>query len=516
MKITYVGNYSVDFTTENHIAKTLESMGHEVVRIQELAHHDPSWLQRVPEDTDLFLYTRTWGKMVTLADLAILKERGIPTASYHLDLYVGLSRQSGIESDPFWRTEYVFSADGDPESQAFFDSKGINHYWLLPGVFEQECIMLPPNNDASLSGDVIFVGGGAEYGHKEWAYRYELVKHLEDKYGERYKKFGHPQRTVRGTELNQLYANSKIAVGDSVNIGFKHKNYTSDRLFESIGRGAFTIYPRIEGVADLFQENVNAVFYEYGNFEELDEKINYYLEHDEEREAIRKAGHEFVKSSQTYSKRLQALLDTLDDEGAFGDPKSHTGDVFEVSDKATTITATQEMKGKPLSPIKPIDKDSTAIEIKPDLRINLGAGEDAFPGWINVDMIDLPNIDVVHNLMKFPYPFEDNSASEIKAVDVIEHLPPYIGEDHGVIKFLEECHRILKPGGILYIQTPGWKAEFLWIDPTHVRGFDIQSMDFFDPTKHYGKTTGFYSKCKFSVKSEELENHNIRFWMEKI
>jgi SAM-dependent methyltransferase len=104
----------------------------------------------------------------------------------------------------------------------------------------------------------------------------------------------------------------------------------------------------------------------------------------------------------------------------------------------------------------------------------------------------------------------------MKAVDVIEHLPPYIGDEHGVIKFLEECHRILKPGAELFIQTPGWKAEFLWIDPTHVRGFDIQSMDFFDPTKHYGKTTGFYSKCKFSVKAEELPNHNLRFWLKKI
>lgn len=482
MKIAYVGNFSVSFTTETHIAKTLEAMGHEVVRIQETPEANPNWMKHyLPRDADLFLYTRTWGRMVTLLDLQKLKELGIPSASYHLDLYVGLSRQSGIENDPFWRTEYVFSADGDPKSQEFFESKGINHYWLLPGVYEEECAMFLPNGDETLSGDVIFVGGGAEYGHAEWPYRHELVKVLETAYGERYKKYGHPQRTVRGTDLNQLYANSKVAIGDSVNIGFHHKNYTSDRLFESMGRGAFTIYPRIEGVSELFDDGVNAVFYDYGDFHGLLTKINYYLEHDEEREAIRRAGFELVKCSQTYTQRLQALLATMTEEGAFGSQKSHTEDV-----SSETV------------------------------RINLGAGEDAFEGWINVDMIDLPNIDVVHNLMNFPYPFEDNSADEIKAVDVIEHLPPYIGEDHGVIKFLEECHRILKPGGVLYMQTPGWRAEFLWIDPTHVRGFDIQSMDFFDPTKHYGKTTGFYSKCKFSVKSEELENHNIRFWMVKI
>ena len=150
------------------------------------------------------------------------------------------------------------------------------------------------------------------------------------------------------------------------------------------------------------------------------------------------------------------------------------------------------------------------------VRINLGAGADPQQGWTNVDMLKLEGIDVVHNLIKFPYPFEDNYAHEIMAVDVLEHLPPYVGEEHGVIKFIEECHRILKPGGTLYMQTPGWKADFLWIDPTHVRGFDVRSMDFFDPNTHYGSVSGFYSKCKFKVRSEELSNHNIRFWMEKL
>lgn len=484
MKIAYVGNFSVDFSTETHIYKTLESMGHEVVRIQETPEPNPDWMEKhLPRDTDLFLYTRTWGEMVTMFDLEKLKILNIPSASYHLDLYVGLSRQTGIETDPFWRTEYVFSADGDPESQKFFESKGINHKWLLPGVFKEECKMFEKSNHPDLQGDVIFVGGGAEYGHPEWPYRHELVKFLGETYGNRYRKYGHPQRSVRGDELNQLYANSKIAIGDSVNLGFNHSNYTSDRLFESIGRGAFTIYPRIKGIAEIFEEGVNAVFYEHGNLIDLREKINYYLIHENERETIRRAGFEFVKSSQTYTERLQELLDHLTAVGAFDKQKSHTEDVSEVSDK---------------------------------VKINLGAGEDAFEGWVNVDMIDLPNIDVVHNLMKFPYPFKSGVADEIKAVDVIEHLPPYIGEGHGVVKFLEECHRILKPGGVLFIQTPGWKADFLWIDPTHVRGFDVQSMDFFDPSKHFGQTTGFYSKCKFNVRAEELANHNLRFWMEKI
>lgn len=151
------------------------------------------------------------------------------------------------------------------------------------------------------------------------------------------------------------------------------------------------------------------------------------------------------------------------------------------------------------------------------LKINLGAGHDIRPGWVNVDHLPLKGIDKVHNLIKLPWPFEDESADEIRAMDVLEHLPNHTPDYKPMyVAFIEECHRILVPGGELFIQTPGWDAEFLWIDPTHVRGFDEQSMDFFDPTTHFGQTTGFYSKAKFKVTCEKLANCNLWFTMVKL
>lgn len=488
MKIAYIGNFTLPFCTEVHIAKTLENMGHEVTLIQENLINPNRLIERI-QGHQMLLFTRTWGGYVKLQHLVELKELGIPTVSYHLDLYVGLKREAGIEDDPFWRTEYVFSADGDPESQKYFEARGINHHWLMPAVFEEGCYMAEPNKDPKLQGDVIFVGAGAEYGHPEWPYRHQLVKWLEENYGSRYQKYGHPQRVVRERELNQLYANAKISIGDSVNIGFKHRNYTSDRLFESMGRGAFTIYPRIQGIEELFEDGKEIIWYDYGDFQGLKDKIDHYLTHDDEREAIRKAGFEKVKREHTYRQRMDEIFNVV-----WSTPHLTEDEEKEIA---------EQINSDPY--LQPISK-----------KINLGAGNDQTPGWVNVDMMQLEGIDVVHNLINFPYPFDDESADEIKAVDVLEHLPPYIGEEHGVIKFINECHRILQPGGVLYLQTPGWKAEFLWIDPTHVRGFDIQSMDFFDPDKPFGKSTGFYSPNKFHVKAEELPNHNLRFWMEKI
>src|SRR5689334_19696907 len=154
MRILYVGNFSQRHCTEVHIAATLESLGHTVSRFQE---NDPVQ-DLVPilnyGEFDLFLFTRTWGETVQLNHLEILKRRGIPSASYHLDLYVGLKREDGLDNDPFWRTDFVFTPDGDANSAEVFKRKGINHFYIKPGVFKPECYLAPKSDK---SHEVIFV-----------------------------------------------------------------------------------------------------------------------------------------------------------------------------------------------------------------------------------------------------------------------------------------------------------------------------------------------------------------------
>jgi hypothetical protein len=503
LKIYMVGNFTAPWCSEVHWAKCLEKLGHTVTRKQENTLRAGMIVNEV-KGHDLFLWVRTWEGFVNQRDLDDVRALGIPSVNIHLDLFVGISREATLDTDPRWRTDFVFTADGDPASQKVFEAHGINHHWLKAGVFDDACVMFEPNDDPELQGDIVFVGGGKEYAHKEWPYRKQLIEFLEKNYPNQYRKYGHPQRLVREDDLNQLYANAKIVIGDSLNVGFHHPNYWSDRIYETTGRGGFIIHPQIEGLQDEFETldfkvddggfwdkapaPVELVTYEYGNWTMLKQRIDYFLKEDKYREEIRKNGFERTKRDHTYTKRLQEMLDIVFSPNALETPEPPEKAVVDVMIEKYT----------------------------PPFKVNLGAGTDIQPDYINVDMISLPGIDVVHNLMKYPWPFDDNSVSHIRAIDVIEHLPPYIGEEHGVIKFIEEAHRILQPGGELFIQTPGWRAEFLWIDPTHVRGFDIQSMDFFDPTTHFGKTTGFYSECKFKVKAQELPNHNLRFWMEKI
>lgn len=495
MNIAYLGNFTQKHCTEVHLANTLEDLGHSVIRIQENGFTQDELGKLIEnEQFDLFLFTRTWGETLTLEHIEQLRKRGIPSASYHLDLYVGLTRKylhgnnsldQMLQTDPFWRTDFVFTPDGDAESAKVFERNGVKHYYMKPGVYKPECLIYPKSEKSYDAGgfythyyDVLFVGGGDRpgsehaYGHPEWNYRNELIGWLYDTYGYRFTKFGHPQETIRNEALNQLYADTKVVVGDSVCIGFNHTYYWSDRVCETLGRGGFLIHPYIKGMEEEFIDGEHLVYYEFGNFEQLKEKIDYYLEHDDEREKIRRAGHEFVKNHATYNDRLKLMLEII-----------KAGKAVDIM-SAEGYDLLQANKNKPI-------------------KINLGAGLEPTEGWINTDWVEGKGIDKVFNLLDDEWPFNDGIADEIKAIDVLEHMPNYTASNKSTpIHFVEECHRILQTGGTLTIQVPHYQSPNLWIDPTHVRGYDPKSMDYFDPETDLGKWYGYYSNKKFRVTAE--------------
>jgi SAM-dependent methyltransferase len=310
-----------------------------------------------------------------------------------------------------------------------------------------------------------------------------------------------------------------------------------------MGRGGFMIHPHIKGMEEEFTHGENVIFYKYGDFDQLREYIDYYLEHHEEREKIRKAGHEFVKKNATYTNRLQEALDIIFHPGQSFVPDNTNGPIWghikKVSDELIesgnfTISPppTSESdisEAMHLAEIEEVSQryqvlssqstDDGGIQLqvaKLPIKISLGAGTEPEEGFVNVDIVQLEGIDVVHNLMQYPWPFEDSSAEYIKAKDIIEHMATHLPDGRSsLIAFIEEAHRILQPGGTLWIQTPAHNAPFLWIDPTHVRGYHEESFDFFDPETDFGRATGFYSDCTFKVTHERLENGNLQFTMVK-
>jgi predicted SAM-dependent methyltransferase len=82
-------------------------------------------------------------------------------------------------------------------------------------------------------------------------------------------------------------------------------------------------------------------------------------------------------------------------------------------------------------------------------KLNLGAGPFGKPSYVNVDMFPMPNVDLTLDIRR-KLPFNDETFLFIRIEHCFEHLDPI----YDAPKVLNECYRILKPGGIVRIIVP--------------------------------------------------------------
>lgn len=313
MIITFCGNFTVGYSSESQHAKTLESLGHQVIRLQEGEATGEEILEDSRQsDVLIFIHTHGWFTpgMPLGEVLRILKQEGTPTLTYHLDLWKGLHREQDLEDDPFYKQIGHFFATDKLMADWFNDQTEVEGHYLPAGVFHEEATMLEQN--PGWVKDVAFVGSRGY--HPEWPYRPLLIDWLKETYGDRFGHYSGEQEAIglkRGLELNQLFADTKVVVGDSLCIGFDYPWYWSDRVYETLGRGGFLIMPYIQGMEQEFEDGKHLVNYEYGDFKQLKYLIDYYLDNPKEREAIRRAGHEQVKNNYTYLHRWKVILDEI-------------------------------------------------------------------------------------------------------------------------------------------------------------------------------------------------------------
>ena len=312
MKIVFLGNFQVPFTSESHYANTFEQLGHKVLRLQEpMVTTDRIWQEAVEADMFFWVHTHGWelkGQRTMSEVLRKLRGRGIPTVAYHIDLYMGLRRWNEYHNHDYFQVEHFFTVDSLMADWLNENTDTKGHY-LPAGVYAPECYLGLPTPER-FDYDVVFVGS-RKY-HPEWQYRPRLIQFLEQTYGKRFGHFGNDGiQMVRGDELNRVYASAKVVVGDTLCINFDYPDYWSDRIYETTGRGGAIIHPYIKGLETQFVDRKELLFYQYGDFNDLKVKIDELLKDDKYRESIRIAGHERTKRDHTYTNRLQTIIDTV-------------------------------------------------------------------------------------------------------------------------------------------------------------------------------------------------------------
>jgi len=135
-------------------------------------------------------------------------------------------------------------------------------------------------------------------------------------------------------------------------------------------------------------------------------------------------------------------------------------------------------------------------------KLNLGCGSFKKDGYVNLDIEDRNQPDVVHDLNDMPYPFDDGAFDHIESSHNLEHLnDPFAA--------MAEMHRLLAPEGRLVLKVPHFSRGFT--HPEHRRGFDVSFPMYFDPV-----FPGGYSGTPFQLESLRLTWYGQPYLKEKV
>ncbi len=298
MKFVYLGNFRHSWTTESWIAHALESLDCGVVRTQEGREVIPLLEEAKP---DVFLFCKARKTHNLREVLKYCREHDIVSVSWSFDLYFMAGRSKTVR-DAMFSADIVCTTDRGHND--IWGKNGINHHVLRQGIHEPEAKLGEPYE---MNAEIIFVGSD----NPAWPTRKMLMKHLRYNYRNKFEWLGkRKDQQIRGTDLNNLFASVKIVIGDSV----YSPDYWSNRVYETLGRGGFFLHPRVEGLDEEFEYYKHLVPYDLEDYGQIDSIIDYYLEHDEEREKIRLAGHEYCKENYTYKDRCKKLIKLINEE----------------------------------------------------------------------------------------------------------------------------------------------------------------------------------------------------------
>lgn len=162
------------------------------------------------------------------------------------------------------------------------------------------------------------------------------------------------------------------------------------------------------------------------------------------------------------------------------------------------------------------------------IRLNIGCGRDYRAGWVNTDISEECHADVYFDIRKddIKVPFKaageeqsqivrlgDDMADEIYISGVLEQ----IGENEHLIHAMNECHRVLKPGGVMTLIVPNARYAIAHQDPMDVRKFTRETFPYFVKGNRqyelYGSVYGFSGWSDFRI--QENDRHILTVCLTK-
>lgn len=112
---------------------------------------------------------------------------------------------------------------------------------------------------------------------------------------------------------------------------------------------------------------------------------------------------------------------------------------------------------------------------------------------------------------------KDESVEEIQGEEIIERVPD-------LIKFVEQCYRVLVPEGKLILSSPYFASSAAWASPFAIRGVSEKTLNFASKNwREQSKWSDAFVRANFEVSGsfavEESVSHRAedvrQFWMSR-
>lgn len=183
---------------------------------------------------------------------------------------------------------------------------------------------------------------------------------------------------------------------------------------------------------------------------------------------------------------------------------------------------------------------------KSGIRLDIGCGGNKNQGFVGMDARPLPGVDIVWDVLKFPWPLPDESVLLATSSHLLEHIPPFqtdpklIGlidllSSRGIISladvsefigtynskpqfiaFMDEVWRVMKVGGQFAISVPHGRSEGFLQDPSHCNAMNEARWSYFDPFCPQGSLWYIYRPRPWKLKHLSWEpSANMEVILEK-
>jgi spore maturation protein CgeB len=198
-----------------------------------------------------------------------------------------------------------------------YQERGVNARFMTGGC-DPTAHRMTDNTDPFFQSDVAFIG------KPNTPERAEFMQILAKKFdlklwGSGWERFGLSVAApdVYASEYRKICAGAKIILG--WNIDPTIDLYFSNRTWYTLGCGGFLLTAYTPSLEEIFDRGKELDWFE--SVGECCDKIEYYLQHDQERRKIARAGYQLAHNEYSYDNMVERIIGDLHKEGL----RPHTG-----------------------------------------------------------------------------------------------------------------------------------------------------------------------------------------------